>query len=181
MSSYFFGGFSAYLIEPSGRQLNHSGCSRSQGWSGEHWIAKSSAISSPFSRGRGDEPAEILKRAELRVDRVMPALCRADRIGAADIVGARRRACCSGPCGSFCPIGWIGGKYRTSKPMRRTKGSRAIDVIERAVTARRRRTAIAGTARTSSRIAACGRSTSKDDRIMPHGERALGGIGNRLA
>jgi len=23
MSSYFFGGFSAYLIEPSGRYLNH--------------------------------------------------------------------------------------------------------------------------------------------------------------
>src|SRR5215203_7002373 len=47
MSSYFFGGFSANLIDPSGRQSNHSGCSLIQGWSGEHWIAKSSAISRP--------------------------------------------------------------------------------------------------------------------------------------
>src|SRR6267143_6262188 len=36
MSWYFLGGFSAYWIEPSGRCLNHSGCSRVYGWSGEH-------------------------------------------------------------------------------------------------------------------------------------------------
>src|SRR6266542_4161983 len=47
MSWYFFGGFSAYLMLPSGRWKNHSGCSRTQRWSGEHWIAKSSATSSP--------------------------------------------------------------------------------------------------------------------------------------
>src|SRR6476469_2658983 len=47
MSWYFFGGFSAYFNVPSGRRLNHSGCSFSHGWSGEHWIAKSSAISIP--------------------------------------------------------------------------------------------------------------------------------------
>ena len=39
MSSYFLGGFSAYLIEPSGRQSNHSGCSLIQGWSGAAWMA----------------------------------------------------------------------------------------------------------------------------------------------
>src|SRR6478609_1188989 len=47
MSWYFFGGFSAYFSVPSGRRWNHSGCSFSHGWSGEHWIAKSSAISIP--------------------------------------------------------------------------------------------------------------------------------------
>src|ERR1700731_1986688 len=47
MSSYFFGGFSAYLIVPSGRKRNHCGCSRTQGWSGAVWIAKSSATSIP--------------------------------------------------------------------------------------------------------------------------------------
>jgi len=40
-----FGGFSAYFNVPSGRRLNHSGWCFSHGWSGEHWIAKSSAIS----------------------------------------------------------------------------------------------------------------------------------------
>ena len=50
MSSYFFGGFSAYLIVPSGRQSNHSGCSLIHGWSGEALSAMSSAISSPCSR-----------------------------------------------------------------------------------------------------------------------------------
>ena len=34
MSSYFFGGFSAYWIEPSGRRLNHSGCSVQPGMVG---------------------------------------------------------------------------------------------------------------------------------------------------
>src|SRR2546421_305233 len=37
MSWYFLGGFSAYFSVPSGRRLNHSGCSFSHGWSGEHW------------------------------------------------------------------------------------------------------------------------------------------------
>ena len=39
MSWYFLGGFSAYLIVPSGRQSNHCGCSLIHGWSGEHWTA----------------------------------------------------------------------------------------------------------------------------------------------
>src|SRR2546422_6480395 len=52
MSWYFFGGFSAYLIVPSGRWKNHSGCSATHGWSGEHWIAKSSATSRPRLRAR---------------------------------------------------------------------------------------------------------------------------------
>src|SRR3954449_8889646 len=47
MSWYFLGGFSAYFSVPSGRRLNHSGCSSSHGWSAEHWMAKSSAISMP--------------------------------------------------------------------------------------------------------------------------------------
>ena len=52
MSWYFLGGFSAYLSVPSGRRWNQSGCSVSHGWSGEHWIAKSSAIAMPSSAAR---------------------------------------------------------------------------------------------------------------------------------
>ena len=44
MSSYFFGGFSACWMVPSGRWRNHSGCSRTHGWSGEHWIAQGVTI-----------------------------------------------------------------------------------------------------------------------------------------
>ena len=51
----------------------------SHGWSGEHWIAKSSAISSPCFRACRDEPVEVLQRAELGVDRVVAALRPADR------------------------------------------------------------------------------------------------------
>ncbi len=50
MSWYFLGGFSAYFSVPSGRRLNHSGCSVSHGWSAEHWIAKSRQISTPTRR-----------------------------------------------------------------------------------------------------------------------------------
>src|SRR5664280_2943144 len=49
MSSYFFGGFSEYAIVPSRRVVNHSGCSVTQGWSGDALSAKSRAISSPRS------------------------------------------------------------------------------------------------------------------------------------
>ena len=52
MSWYFFGGFSAYAIVPSGRIVNHSGCSVTHGWSGAHCSAKSSATSMPSSLAR---------------------------------------------------------------------------------------------------------------------------------
>ena len=47
MSWYFFGGFSAYAIDPSARLENHSGWSVTQGWSGEACRAKSIATSRP--------------------------------------------------------------------------------------------------------------------------------------
>ena len=72
MSWYFFGGFSAYLSVPSGRRWNHSGCSFSHGWSGEHWIAKSSAISMPSSRARATSRSKSVERAEVGMDRVWP-------------------------------------------------------------------------------------------------------------
>ena len=50
MSWYFFGGFSAYWMLPSGRLANHCGCSATHGWSGAHWNAMSIAIS--MSRAR---------------------------------------------------------------------------------------------------------------------------------
>ncbi len=53
MSWYFFGGFSAYAIVPSGSTVNHSGCSVTQGWSGAACSARSRATSSPsFSAAR---------------------------------------------------------------------------------------------------------------------------------
>ena len=86
MSWYFLGGFSAYLSVPSGRRLNHSGCSFSHGWSGEHWIAKSSAISIAEPLAAATSALELAERAELGVDRVVPALLGADRPRAARIV-----------------------------------------------------------------------------------------------
>ncbi len=42
-------GFSAWAMVPSGRWWNQSGCLSTQGWSGEHWRAKSRAISRPWA------------------------------------------------------------------------------------------------------------------------------------
>src|ERR1700693_5921643 len=50
MSWYFFGGFSAYAMVPSGSTVNQSGCSVTHGWSGAHCSARSSATSNPCSR-----------------------------------------------------------------------------------------------------------------------------------
>src|SRR5258708_312828 len=47
MSSYFFGGFSAYWNDPSGRCRNHCGCSRTDGGSREHLKATSDAAFIP--------------------------------------------------------------------------------------------------------------------------------------
>src|ERR1700712_903585 len=52
MSWYFFGGFSAYAIVPSGLVVNHSGCEVTHGWSGAACRARSRATSMPSSRVR---------------------------------------------------------------------------------------------------------------------------------
>ncbi len=49
MSWYFFGGFSAKAIDPSGSVVNSSGCVVTQGWSGEACSAMSIASSMPWS------------------------------------------------------------------------------------------------------------------------------------
>ena len=87
MSWYFLGGFSAYFMLPSGRNLNHSGCSFMYGWSGEHWIAKSSATSILCSSARLHEVPEVLQRPQFRVDGFVPALLAPDGVGAAGVAG----------------------------------------------------------------------------------------------
>jgi hypothetical protein len=79
MSWYRLGGFSAYFSVPSGRRWNHSGCSFSHGWSGEHWIAKSSAISIP-----------TFFASVTSARNSFPAFLPADRPRAADVALLRR-------------------------------------------------------------------------------------------
>ena len=88
MSWYFLGGFSAYLIVPSGRRWNHSGCSSSHGWSAEALSAMSRHTSMPCSRAVAHERLEVVHRAELGVDGVVAALGGADRVRHAGVVGA---------------------------------------------------------------------------------------------
>ena len=79
------------------------GARATQGWSGEHWKAMSSASSRPCSRAAATQAAEVVERAELGVDRGVAALggadaptgCRGRRAGAGRVVrplavGARR-------------------------------------------------------------------------------------------
>src|SRR5215471_14504981 len=58
MSWYFFGGFSAYAIDPSARVVNHSGCSFTQGWSGDACSARSIATSRPKLAARDTNAAK---------------------------------------------------------------------------------------------------------------------------
>ena len=74
MSWYFFGGFSAYAMVPSARVVNHSGWLVTYGWSGEHWRAMSSATSRPELARAADEVVEVLERAELGGDGVVPTV-----------------------------------------------------------------------------------------------------------
>src|ERR1700733_2654203 len=108
MSWYFFGGFSAYWIEPSGRMTNQSGCSATQGWSGEHWKAMSSASSIPRLR--------VAATSELKSRRVPSS-------GAIDLWPPSFEPMAHGlpgssgvqltlllrPLRNAVPIGWIGG------------------------------------------------------------------------
>ncbi len=86
MSWYFFGGFSAYAIEPSAALVNHSGCSATHGWSGAHCSARSSATSRPSSPALRTNASKSSSVPSSRVDRVVAALGRADRPRRADVV-----------------------------------------------------------------------------------------------
>ena len=113
MSWYFFGGFSAYAMEPSARWENHSGCSVTHGWSGEACRAKSMRDLETERLGLGHEPVEGLEVAEVGMDGVVAALggCRSPTAsqGRPD----RGSGCCSHPCGTRSR--WDGSAARRSR------------------------------------------------------------------
>ena len=89
MSWYFFGGFSAYLIEPSGRCLNHCGMLADPGMIGRRLERDVERDLQAEVRGGGDEAIEVVERAEPRLDRRVAAGLRSDRPRAARIAGRR--------------------------------------------------------------------------------------------
>ena len=109
MSWYFFGGFSAYWIVPSGRVLNHVGCSRHPRVVGRRLEGDVERDLEPVARRRGDEAVEVVERAELRVDAGVAALGARRSPRAARIVGAGVGVL-FGPLRNARPIGWIGGR-----------------------------------------------------------------------
>ena len=124
MSWYFFGGFSAYAMVPSGRWWNHSGC-----------FCHPRVVRRALERevqgdlqaqlaGRRDEVVEVLDGAQVGVDGVVAALGRADRPGHPDVVRRPRTGCCWGPCGRWCRWGGSAAGTRTSKPIAAIAGSR---------------------------------------------------------
>ena len=92
MSSYFFGGFSANLMLPSGRQSNHSGCSLIHGWSGEAFKAMSSAISSPCSRAAATSRSKSSSVPSSGCTARCPPSCGPDRVRAAGVARLRLQA-----------------------------------------------------------------------------------------
>ena len=109
MSWYFFGGFSAYLIVPSGRWKNHSGCSRTQGWSGEHWMAKSSATSRPRARARATKRSKSSSVPSSGCTARWPPSGPPIAHGLPGSPGAAASALLR-PLRFVRPIGWIGGR-----------------------------------------------------------------------
>ncbi len=71
---------------------------------------------------------EILERAELSDARSCGRLRGRRSPTASPGRRAPRRARCSGPCAWSAPIGWIGGRYSTSKPIPATYARRAFAV-----------------------------------------------------
>ena len=89
MSSYFFGGFSAYCTLPSGRRANHSGCSRTYGWSGRALEREVERDLDPEALRLAAKAREVLERAELLVHALVAAVGGADRPRRAGIRSAR--------------------------------------------------------------------------------------------
>ncbi len=127
MSWYFFGGFSAKAMVPSTRWVNHSGCLFTQGWSGEHWRAKSIATSrcrAVASATKWSKSSSVPRSGWIAswppsgepIAHGEPTSCRpAVRV-------------LSGPLRKARPIGCTGGRYTTSKPIAATAGSRSAAV-----------------------------------------------------
>src|SRR5437867_9262129 len=76
-----------------------------------------------------DELLEVGEGAQRRVDGVVAALGRADRPRGADVARPGVQAVV-GPLRLTRPIGWIGGRYSTSKPIAATPGSRLAAVAK---------------------------------------------------
>ena len=109
MSWYFFGGFSAYAIEPSGRVVNHSGCSATHGWSGAACRARSRATSMPSSRVRATKSSKSSNVPSCGWIASWPP-------SSEPIAQGEPTSCGPGssvllrPLRLILPIGWIGGR-----------------------------------------------------------------------
>ncbi len=105
--------------EPSGRWRNQAGCSRTQGWSGAAWKARSSAISIPF------DCAAVTRRsksAKVPRDGWM-ALCPPSALPIAHgLPGSSvgRLSCCSRPCGARNRSGGSAAGTRRRSPSPRS-------------------------------------------------------------
>src|SRR4051794_5999265 len=113
MSWYFFGGFSAYAMEPSARCANHSGWSATQGWSGEACSAKSSATSRPsdFALATNASKSSNVPRSGWMAS--WPPSTFPIAQGDPGSAGPGFRVL-FGPLRNDVPMGWIGGG--TTKP-----------------------------------------------------------------
>ena len=127
MSSYCFGGFSAYWIEPSGRRANHVGVLGDPRVVGR--ALEGDVERELHARARGTASASATTSStvpSVGSTRGVPALGGADRPRAADVAGLGDAGLLLRPLRLVRPIGWIGGRYTTSKPIDAMWSSRPI-------------------------------------------------------
>lgn len=96
-------------MDPSERWWNHSGCSVTQGWSGEHWRAKSSAISIRRVRAVATKwsKSSIVPRSGCTASCPPSAEPMAQGTPGSSAPGERLLF---GPLRWVVPMGWIGGR-----------------------------------------------------------------------
>ena len=91
MSSYFLGGFSAYLMRAVRPPVEPLRMLLDPGMVGRALDREVERDLEPVGVRRLDQAVEVVERAELGMERVVAALGAADRIGAAGIVRPRRQ------------------------------------------------------------------------------------------
>ena len=114
---------------PSARVVNHSGWLFTHGWSGAAWSARSRATSRPSSPARSTKASKSSNVPRSGWIASWPPSSEPIAHGEPGSPSSVTRVL-FGPLRLTFPIGWIGGRYRMSKPISATASRRLAAVAK---------------------------------------------------